>query len=96
MNTCPTFLGRDTEWSEWLLMFESVAAVANLEPAMEGAFSGLTVKPFAELTLEIKLCAKQLHHLLMNTVRGKALTLVRSEENITASRHGRHDFGPID
>ena len=32
MNKCPTFSGRDTEWSEWSLIFEFVAAMANLEP----------------------------------------------------------------
>ena len=37
MNSCPTFSGRDTEWSEWSFIFESVAAMANLEPAMEGS-----------------------------------------------------------
>ena len=35
MNKCPTFSGRDTEWSEWSFIFESVAAMANLEPAIE-------------------------------------------------------------
>ena len=67
-NKCPTFSGRDTEWSEWSFIFESVAAMANLEPAMEGAFSGLAQKPFAELTPELKLSAKQEYYLLENTV----------------------------
>ena len=80
MNKCPTFSGRDTEWSERSFIFESVAAMANLEPAMEGAFTGLAEEPFAELTPEMKLSAKQLYYLLVNTVRGKALTLVRSAE----------------
>ena len=80
MNKCPTFSGRDTEWSEWSLIFESVAAMANLEPAMEGAFAGLAEKPLAELTPEMKPSAKQLYCLLVITVRGKALTLVRSAE----------------
>ena len=31
MNKCPTLSGRDTEWSEWSFIFESVAAMANLE-----------------------------------------------------------------
>ena len=52
--------------------------MANLEPAMEGANTGLAEKPFAELTPEMKLRAKQLYFLLVNTVRRKALTLVRS------------------
>ena len=39
MNKCPTFSGRDTEWSEWI--FVSMASMANLEPVMEGAFNGL-------------------------------------------------------
>ena len=39
-NKCPTFSGRDTEWSKWSFIFESVGAVANLEPAMEGALTG--------------------------------------------------------
>ena len=81
MNKCPTFSGRDTEWSDWSFIFESVAAMANLEPAMEGAFTGLAEKPFAELTPEMKLSAKQLYYLLVNTARReKALTLVRSAE----------------
>ena len=80
MNKCPTFSGRDTEWSERSFIFESVAAMANLEPAMEGAFTGSAEEPVAELTLEMKLSAKQLYCLLVNTVRGKALTLVRSAE----------------
>ena len=80
MNKRPTFSGRDTEWSDWSSIFESVAAMANLEPAMEGAFFGLVEKPLAELTPEMKLSAKQLHYFLVNTVRGKALTLVRSAE----------------
>ena len=40
MNKCPTFSGGDTEWSEWSFIFESVTAMANLEPAMERAFTG--------------------------------------------------------
>ena len=80
MNKCPTFSGRDTEWSEWSFIFESVAAMANLEPAMEVACTGLAEKPLAELTLEMMLSAKHLHYLLVNTVRGKALALVRSAE----------------
>ena len=39
-SRCPTFSGRDTEWSEWSFFFESVAAMANLEPVMESAFIG--------------------------------------------------------
>ena len=31
-------------------------------------------KPIADLTLEMRLGAKQLYYLLVNTVRGKALT----------------------
>ena len=77
MNKCPTFSSRYTEWSEWSFIFESVAAMASLEPAMEGAFTGLAEKPLAELTPEMKLSAKQLYYLLVNTVRGKALTLVK-------------------
>ena len=80
MNKCPTFSGRDTEWSEWSFIFESVAAMANLEPVMESAFTGSAEKPIAELTLGVKLGAKQLYYLLVNKVRGKALTLVRSAE----------------
>ena len=80
MNKCPTFSGRDTERSEWSFIFESVAAMANLEPAMEGASTGFAEKPFAELTPEMKLGGKQLYHLLVNTVRRKAFTLVRSAE----------------
>ena len=58
MNKCPTFSGRDTEWSEWSLIFESVAAMANLEPVMESAFTGSAEKPIAELTPEMKRGAK--------------------------------------
>ena len=54
--------------------------MANLEPVMEGAFSGLPEKMFAELTPEMKIGAKQLCHFLVNTVRRKALTLVRCAE----------------
>ena len=80
MNKCPTFSGRDTEWSEWSFIFQSVAAMANLEPVMESALIGLAEKTIAELTLEMKLGAKQMYYLFVNTVRGKALTLVRSVE----------------
>ena len=80
MNKCPTFSGRDTEWSEWSFIFEFVAAMANLEPVMESAFTGSAEKPIAEVTLEMKLGAKQLYYVFVNTVRGKALTLVRSAE----------------
>ena len=80
MNKCPTFSGRDTEWSEWSFIFESVAAMSNLEPVMESAFTGSAEKPIAELTPEMKLGAKQLYYHLVHTVRGKALTLVRSAE----------------
>ena len=80
MNKCPTFSGRDTEWSGWSFIFESVASMDNLEPAMEGAFTELAEKPLAELTLEMKLSAKLLCCFLVNTVRGKAPTLVRSTE----------------
>ena len=54
--------------------------MAHLEPAMEGAFKGLAEKPLADLSPEMKLSAKQLYDLLVNTVRGKALTRVRSAE----------------
>ena len=50
MNKCPTFAGRDTGWSEWSFICESVTAMANLEPAMEGTFTGLAEKPFAEIS----------------------------------------------
>ena len=60
--------------------FESVVAVANLEPVMESAFTGSVEKPIADLTPEMRLGAKQLYYLFMNTVRGKALTLVRCAE----------------
>ena len=84
MNKCPTFSGRDTELSEWSFIFESAAAMANFELAMEGALIGVAEKPFAELTFEMKLSAKQLYFLEVNTVRGKALTRVRCAEK----RHG--------
>ena len=74
------YAGRDTEWSEWSFILKSVAYVANLEPAMEGAFSGPADQPVAELTLMMKLSAKQLSYLIVNTVRVKASTLVRSAE----------------
>ena len=45
--------------------------MANLEPAMEGAFIGLAEKPCAELTLVMKLSAKQLYYSLVNIIRGK-------------------------
>ena len=77
MNKCPTFSGRDTEWSEGSFIFESVAAMANLEP---GAFTGLAEKPLVELTPGMKLGAKKLNYLLVNTVRREAVTLVRSAE----------------
>ena len=80
MNKCPIFSGRDTEWGEWSFIFESVAGMAILEPAMEGAFKGLAKKPLADLPPGMTLSAKQLYCLLVNTVRGKALTLVRSAE----------------
>ena len=54
--------------------------LANLERVMESAFTGSAEKPIAELTPEMKLGAKQLYFLFVNTVRGKALTLVRSAE----------------
>ena len=50
MNKCPTFSGRDTEWSEWSFIFDSVAAVANLEKVMESPFTGSAEKPIADLT----------------------------------------------
>ena len=96
LNKCPTFSGRDTEWSEWSFIFESVAAMANLEPAMEGACSGLAEKPLAELAPEMKLSAKQLY-LLVNTVRGKALTLVRSagkHHNLAAWKRIKTEYQP--
>ena len=91
VNKCPTFSGRDTEWSERSFIFESVAAIASLERAMEVAFPGTTEKPFAELTPEVKLSAKQLYCLLVSTARGKALTLVRSAEK----HHGIAAWRPI-
>ena len=77
MNKCPTLSGRDTEWSEWSFIFESLAVIANLEPAMQGASTELAHNALAELAHEVKLSAKQPYYLLGNTVRGKALTLVR-------------------
>ena len=58
---------------------------------IESPFSGSAEKPIAELTLEMKLGAKQLYYLLVNTVRGKALTLVRSAEK----HHGIAAWRPI-
>ena len=78
MNKCPTFSRRDTEWGEWSFIFESVAAMANLEPAMEGS-TGSAGRPFAGPAPEMNFGAKQLCRLLVNTVRGKALTLVLEE-----------------
>ena len=97
MNKCPTFSGCDTEWSEWSFIFESVAAMANLEPVMESAFTVSAEKPIAEVTPEVKLRAKQLYYLLVNTVRGKALTLVRSAEKhhgIAAWRRIKSEYQP--
>ena len=54
--------------------------MANLEPVMESAFTGSAEKPIADLTPEMRLGAKQLYDLPVNTVLGKALTLVRSAE----------------
>ena len=56
-NKCPTFSGRDTEWSERSFIFESVAAMANLEPVMESAFTGSAEKLIADLTPGMKLGA---------------------------------------
>ena len=50
MNKCPTFSSRDTEWNEWSFIFESVAAIANLEPAM----AGLAEKPLLVNTVREK------------------------------------------
>ena len=47
--------------------------MANLEPAMEGAFTGLAEELVAELTPEMKLSAKQLYRLLVSTVRRKSV-----------------------
>ena len=86
MNKCPTLSGRDTEWSERSFIVESVAAMANLEPTMEGAFTGLAEKPLAELTPGMQLGAKQLYYLLVKTVRREAVTLVRSAEKTSRQR----------
>ena len=56
-----------------VFIFESVAAMANLEPAMEGAFSANPEKPFAELTLAMKVSAKQLCCVQVNKVREKSV-----------------------
>ena len=41
-------------------------------------------RAYADLSLEVKLASRQLHYLVVNTVRGKARTHVRSAEK----RHG--------
>ena len=82
---------------EWSFIFESVAAMANLEPVMESAFTRSAEKPIAELTPEMKLGAKQPHYLLVNTVRGKALTLVRKTEkyhDIAAWKRIKTEYQP--
>ena len=64
---------------------------------MESAFTGSAEKPIAELTSEMKLGAKQLCHLLVNTVRGKALTLFRSAEKhhgIAAWKRIKSEYQP--
>ena len=48
--------------------------MANLDPLMESAFTGSAEKPIADLTPKMRLGAKQLYYLFVNTVRGKALT----------------------
>ena len=66
MNKCPTSSGRDTEWREWSFVFESVAAVANLEPSMEGAVTGLAEKPFCRAhSRDEARCKKQLYYRLV-------------------------------
>ena len=97
MNKCPIFSGRDTEWGEWSFIFESLAGMANLKPAMEGTFKVVAEKPVADLFSEMKLSAKQLYYLLVNTVRGKALTLVRSAEKhhgIAAWKRIKSEYQP--
>ena len=97
MNKCPTFSGRDREWSEWSFIFESVAAMANRETVMESAFTGSAEKPIADLTPEMKLGAKRLYYFLVNTVQGKALTLVRSAEkhhDIAAGKRIKSEYQP--
>ena len=72
MNKCPTFSGRDTEWSEWSFIFESVAAMVESRTS-DGRCISLDWQRnrLIELTLEMELSAKQLYYLLLNTVRGK-------------------------
>ena len=79
MNKCPTFSERDTGWSEWSFIFQSVAGMANLEPVME-RLQRPGENTFAEPTPEMELGAKHSCSFLVNTVCGKALTLVRSAE----------------
>ena len=68
MNKCPTLSGRDTEWSEWSFIFESVAGMANLE---QGAFKGPAEKMFADLTPEIKSLVQSSCAISWSTRRGE-------------------------
>ena len=92
MNKCSTF----TECSEWSFIFESVAPWRSSDGQWMARSKGWQ-RPFAELTPEIKLSAKQLYYLLVNTVRGKELTLVRGAEKhhgIAAWRRIKTEYQP--
>ena len=64
---------------------------------MESAATGSAEEPLADLTRGVRLGAKQLYYLLVNTVRGKALTLVRSAEKhhgIAAWKRIKSEYQP--
>ena len=83
--------------AKWSFIFEYVTAKANLEPAMEGAYTGLAEKLFCRAHSREEASAIQLYCLLVNTVRRKALTLFGNAENhhgITAWTRIKTEYQP--
>ena len=80
LNKCPTFSGRDEAWQEWSSIFESVCGMAGLEDALDAAGEDDAAIGMALLSPERQWRARQMWFMLVNTVRGKALTMVRGCE----------------
>ncbi|CAK0896486.1 unnamed protein product, partial [Prorocentrum cordatum] len=80
LNKWPIFNGRDEAWQEWSFIIESVCGMADPGDTLDAASRDLTDLKFSVFSPEQQQRAKQLYFLLVNTVRGKALTLVRGAE----------------
>ena len=78
LNRIGIFSGADEDWRQWCFVFESMAGLVDLEQIMQGAEDTSEQELAWDRQRDgVKLRMKVLYHLLIGTVRSKALTILQ-------------------